>query len=792
MTAQTEQTARTIITTPVTLKAFFTGADIETADGPVTLAPLRIEIPRIQRSYAQGRATQHARDTRERFLSALYDTLSAPKERMTLDFTYGYIDDRDNLLTPLDGQQRLTTLYLLHWYASRLRPEAMSHPMFAPEAFTYKTRYSSRDFCKRLAGFVPDLAEGHSPLSHQIAEEQGWFPLSWNNDPTISSMLTMLDAIDAKMGGIRDSLWDALDRISFFMLDVRAMKQTDEIYVRMNSRGRQLTDFEHIKAEFIKAAGKCVRLWERQPARDGAPDRTWLKELGMKLDGSWVDMLWPYSQDTHTVDTRMLRLFRFTAKVITYRGGGTFSDQDIRDIDLIKGFFTPKEDGTNLRAITCNIRLLENIMDAWAKLGDLNTFFDNYIARPDDTGTYTHTPGKILARDLWPNPFKSWIDFQPDSRENDLRRLTLLYAFTTVLLSAPDLTGTTDFRRRLRIIGNLIKNSGMEIADRIHAQTGNRMPAILAQTDRIMLHGDFLNDGRANFHGESVDEEARKFDYTAAHPAEAPEIFRLEDHYLLDGRTDAVDFTRPARFDVFRTLFDTSAISRDLLDCALLSLGDYTVKTRSQQLTGTGDENTTRCNETWKRLLHEMLDKANARSLDTFKNLLDRFASPSDADLQSLVDSFKEECKAKGEYPWRYYYIKYADFRRKRYGNISLDRSRPAEMLTHYTKTNSSNNTQSPFLRALLDLKANYKVETDAFNKVPFKGGYLSSRQEGFVWSDDEGHCMLIHPEPIPTRFSAAGETVDLMDRIDYARPYAENFSAPDFDTEEAGIEEEE
>jgi|GEM_PF-178590 len=788
MTAQPDQKAQTIITTPVTLKALFTGATIETADGAVTLNPLRIEIPRIQRSYAQGRDTQHARDTRERFLTALYDKLADPREKMTLDFTFGYIEESENLLTPLDGQQRLTTLYLLHWYASRLCSGAMAHPMFAPEAFTYKTRYSSRDFCKRLAGFVPDLNNGHSPLSVQIADEQGWFPISWKNDPTISSMLTMLDAIDSKMGRIKDTLWDALDRISFFMLDVRAMKQTDEIYVRMNSRGRQLTDFEHIKAEFIKAAGKCVRLWEPLTKEKDRLDKAWLKELGMKLDGTWVDMLWPYSQDTHTVDTRMLRLFRFTAKMITYRGGGTFSDQDIRDIDLIKGFFTPKEDGTDLRAITCNIRLFENIMDAWAKLGDLNAFFDNYIARPDDTGTYTHTPGKILARDLWPNPFKSWIDFQPDSRENDLRRLTLLYAFTTVLLSAPDLTGTPEFRRRLRIIGNLIKNSGMEIADRIHAQTGNRMPAILAQTDRIMLHGDFLNDGGANFHGESVDEEARKLDYTKAHPAEAPEIFRLEDHYLLDGRTDAVDFTRPARFDVFRTLFDTSVISRDLVDCALLSLGDYTVKTRSQQLIGTGDENTARCNETWKRLLHEMLDKANASSLDIFQSLLDRFASPSASDLQSLVDSFTEECKAKGEYPWRYYYVTRPDFRRKRYGNITLNRSRPAEMETHFTKTNSSNNTQNPYLQALLGLKPNYKVETDELNKVPFRGGYLSSRQEGFVWSDDEGHRVLIHPETIPTRVSAAGETVDLLDRIDYARPYAENFTAPDFKTEEDGL----
>ena len=74
-----------------------------------------ITIPRIQRAYAQGRSDAHAVKTRERFLSAIHAGLI--NNGLTLDFIYGNI--QNGQLIPLDGQQRLTTLWLLHWYADK-------------------------------------------------------------------------------------------------------------------------------------------------------------------------------------------------------------------------------------------------------------------------------------------------------------------------------------------------------------------------------------------------------------------------------------------------------------------------------------------------------------------------------------------------------------------------------------------------------------------------------------------------------------------------------------------------
>ena len=70
-----------------------------------------IEIPIIQRDYAQGRLGKE--NLRKTFLGDLKRALKDNIE-MKLDFVYGSVEG--GTLNPLDGQQRLTTLWLLHWY----------------------------------------------------------------------------------------------------------------------------------------------------------------------------------------------------------------------------------------------------------------------------------------------------------------------------------------------------------------------------------------------------------------------------------------------------------------------------------------------------------------------------------------------------------------------------------------------------------------------------------------------------------------------------------------------------
>ena len=88
-----------------------------------------VVIPMVQRDYAQGRTTDDVTRVRNRFLDAIKSYLVKSEDDndvMKMDFIYGEKEQvwstttanklEKIIVTPLDGQQRLTTLYLLHWY----------------------------------------------------------------------------------------------------------------------------------------------------------------------------------------------------------------------------------------------------------------------------------------------------------------------------------------------------------------------------------------------------------------------------------------------------------------------------------------------------------------------------------------------------------------------------------------------------------------------------------------------------------------------------------------------------
>ena len=122
----------------------------------------KIVIPIIQRDYAQGRTDEQTTEVRSDFLDALYGYLYEGTPNRDLDFVYGTLqsDDEDEYTNfiPLDGQQRLTTLFLLHWFLYQIQEKNEEGSLLketyrtalltdnGQSKFTYKTRQSSTDF----------------------------------------------------------------------------------------------------------------------------------------------------------------------------------------------------------------------------------------------------------------------------------------------------------------------------------------------------------------------------------------------------------------------------------------------------------------------------------------------------------------------------------------------------------------------------------------------------------------------------------------------------------------------
>ena len=143
-----------------------------------------IEIPIIQRDYAQGRIGKEY--LRASFLKELKEALDK-KQLLKLDFVYG--SQENNHLQPLDGQQRLTTLWLLHWYIA-LKAEKLKEESEKLKNFSYETRISSREFCKKLC--EADFTQFIDGNIVDFITQQTWFYSSWKQDPTIQAMLSML------------------------------------------------------------------------------------------------------------------------------------------------------------------------------------------------------------------------------------------------------------------------------------------------------------------------------------------------------------------------------------------------------------------------------------------------------------------------------------------------------------------------------------------------------------------------------------------------------------------------
>jgi len=179
------------------IEIFNTGFNIDEE----TVQLKKIAIPIIQRDYAQGRIDAEVNRIRTRFLNSLHQAIMT--NPITLDFVYGDIN-ADGVMTPLDGQQRLTALFLLHWYAAKKENIAATEYLFLGN-FSYETRYSARDFCSFLIKFNPSFTK---KLSEEIVD-QAWFPLDWKKDPTISSMLVMLDAIQDEFAETQGILFKA-------------------------------------------------------------------------------------------------------------------------------------------------------------------------------------------------------------------------------------------------------------------------------------------------------------------------------------------------------------------------------------------------------------------------------------------------------------------------------------------------------------------------------------------------------------------------------------------------------
>lgn len=239
-------------------------------------------VPTIQRDYAQGRNQGSNKtlceEVRTGLIESLRDALINDKN-LLLDYIYGTNDS--NIFYPIDGQQRLTTLFLLHWYIGKKEEinnitDANGKSEFdLLRKFSYEIRDTSKEFCKSLIDI--DVNFANRLISTQIKDSSKYHD-AYRFDPTVSSMLIVIDAIHNRFKEIELPLWDRLKKIEFWCLSLEHFGLTDDLFVKMNARGKRLSRFDVFKSDL---ESKIEKIGHKDSEK-------WKTEI----DNTYLDAFW--------------------------------------------------------------------------------------------------------------------------------------------------------------------------------------------------------------------------------------------------------------------------------------------------------------------------------------------------------------------------------------------------------------------------------------------------------------------------------------------------------------------
>ena len=492
----------------------------------------KIIVPKIQRDYIQGRENKTVEKNREEFVKELIDSLAGNKP-MSLNFVYGTL--HGNEFIPIDGQQRLTTLFLLHLYvfAKKENAEAIKK---LQDQFSYQTRYTTNRFLEKLSEEFPKMLNSSCRNDNltDIIRDSGWYVAPWDNDPNIRSCLVMLQTIHETCNDIFANNNDGISKffnlltgadcpITFMWLQLPSSFGSDnQLYIRMNSRGKQLTDFENFKAE----------LYEKVLTDEDDLAKNFKK----KIDGEWYSMLWDANvaesnvkdnrkekvdieKEAQLIDELLKRLIHWTIVSKACEEGGVTlkqprgkrkGEEQVNDEKVLEQrerrlyqFCTPN--GTEeLDILRCGVEeyqnLIENKIIKECIIGDLNSLL-TFLTSIKGEKIFEYIVKDILA--------VSKEGDKSSYKINSYGPRVLLYAITKFAKIYEKKTETdervNDFQSWYRIVLNLV--STKEIG---RPEDFQKAVWAIAKWDKVTAKWLEEKDVKNAFRPEQVEEEKQK------------------------------------------------------------------------------------------------------------------------------------------------------------------------------------------------------------------------------------------------------------------------------------------
>lgn len=213
-----------------------------------------------------------------------------------IGFIYAYCDaDLPGQYALIDGQQRLTTIYLLLLALASMDENGRLKDRFraryclmdredspkqaASTRLDYRLREETARFLRQFAAFSLETSPQPKEVSKQV-RNQGWCLTRDLEDPTAMNLIQSFDIIVRRLTSEASvSLHDLYDYVENLVecwyFDTNESAQGEELYLYLNARGESIADNENQKAYLLKEIG------------DGEKKADW----GRKWE-EWQDFFW--------------------------------------------------------------------------------------------------------------------------------------------------------------------------------------------------------------------------------------------------------------------------------------------------------------------------------------------------------------------------------------------------------------------------------------------------------------------------------------------------------------------
>lgn len=628
----------------------------------------KVTIPMIQRDYAQGRDSEE--EKRNNFLDSIKNHLDSNRF-LDLNFIYGRVDETIETFYPIDGQQRLTTLFLLHWYSS-LKDTWDSDKKKLLLKFAYDTRISSREFC---ASIVNESIEIPDEVGEKVfitwIKDQHWYRKNWDNDPTISAMLTMIQAIHDKFHvydseEIRKKIQD--DKlIGFQLLDLgrEGFELTDELYIKMNSRGKQLTPFENFKASFIGFIDKTYKDKKLDHPVKGLV--SYSGYFAYRIEKEWTDLFWSYRNGETTIDNQFSNYFEFITECCF------FASKIDAKADDYKGAF---KQYTEVFDKEENFLFLVNSLDSLHQIAEkveevtkelkLDAFFSEFLSSLEtyNDGDKIHINWlKAGSNDL----FERILIGGDEVARTKILFFTILKFCVKYKVSE----SSECLKKMSRVIKNILQHTRQRNETKFNTNVrindfGSywKLLAQLIEEDPydVLINGN-MNNVKSKISDDALEHEVEKAKICVESSAKHNAIISIENHKYLGGllhQLDVVensdklqDFSN-ALHEIWSDKVSDTTIIQALISCGFEGLNIRSTSMGQTKYFGKIDN--------WETIL----SFNDADISESFIQILKAYNSKSGSAEDRLKEIIEEwKIRNSQDRSWKHYFICYSDFTSK-------------------------------------------------------------------------------------------------------------------------------